>query len=111
MEFDADGRFVRELRAGEVTPAFTFMLENLSSGTTYYYTLETLGANGMAFTTQSGAFTTTGEAVGLVCAPSLQPEITGYYSITGIKLPKEPASGAYIITYDNGEAVKVVRIK
>ncbi len=35
--------------------------------------------------------------------------ITGYYSIMGIKLQDEPASGMYIVVYDNGEAKKVVR--
>ena len=38
-----------------------------------------------------------------------QPNITGYYSITGQPLTREPASGAYIIMYDNGKTEKVFR--
>ena len=40
--------------------------------------------------------------------PSL-PKIAGYYNILGARLPQEPVSGIYIIMYDNGTAVKVMR--
>jgi len=112
LEFDANGQFVK-LRAGSVTPDFSFMLENLSSGTTYYYTLETLAANNVVLLSQSGEFTTTGGTVDVVetqCIAFL-PRITGYYSILGVKLPKEPASGMYIIKYDDGTAKKIVKTK
>ncbi len=33
-------------------------------------------------------------------------KVTGYYTLTGIKLQDEPASGFYIIMYDNGRAEK-----
>ncbi len=35
--------------------------------------------------------------------------ITGYYSLTGVKLHDEPASGFYIIMYDNGTAEKRIK--
>jgi len=38
-----------------------------------------------------------------------QAEIVGYYSIMGIKLSQEPASGIYIIKYDNGKTVKAIK--
>ena len=109
MYFDAAGNL---LRSGDTKLSYT--VENLSSGTTYYYTLEILGVNDILLATLSDEFTTTGEPTGIVetrHATSLQPTITGYYTLTGIKLPKEPASGVYIITYDDGTAVKVMRMK
>jgi len=42
-------------------------------------------------------------------ATSLPANIVGYYSILGVKLNKEPASGIYIIVYDNGTAEKVMK--
>jgi len=41
--------------------------------------------------------------------PSLRANIVGYYSILGVRLNKEPASGFYIIVYDNGKAEKVLK--
>ena len=38
-----------------------------------------------------------------------QRQITGYRSITGQRLAKEPQSGVYIILYDDGKAEKVVK--
>ena len=35
--------------------------------------------------------------------------IIAYYSILGQKLPKEPESGVYIIMYNNGKTVKIVK--
>jgi len=37
------------------------------------------------------------------------PNIVGYYSILGQRLTRELESGIYIILYDDGTAVKVVR--
>ena len=43
--------------------------------------------------------------------PSL-PGIVGYYNtLLGIKLPKEPASGVYIIMYEDGTTEKRVKMK
>jgi len=42
-------------------------------------------------------------------AASLPANIIGYYSILGAKLDKEPASGIYIILYDNGSTEKRVK--
>lgn len=33
--------------------------------------------------------------------------VTGYYSITGMKLDKEPQNGLYIVKYDNGKTEKI----
>ncbi|MDR1729803.1 MAG: hypothetical protein LBR52_03985, partial [Prevotellaceae bacterium] len=83
---------------------------NLSNNTTYYYTLETFGANDMVLLSQSGEFTTNGETTGTVGAKNLSPaKITGYYSVLGVKLPEEPESGIYIITYEDGTAEKKVK--
>ena len=38
-----------------------------------------------------------------------KPIVSGYYDVLGRKLTKEPAIGIYIIVYDTGEAVKVIR--
>jgi len=114
LKFDANGQFVEELRSGSTDASFTYTLKDLLSGTTYFYTLETLTTSDVVLFSQSGEFTTKGETVGVVetwHAASLQPHITGYYSILGIKLSKEPTSGIYIIMYDNGKAEKVVRVK
>ena len=116
LEFDATGKLtkVTMLKSGSETQNFACTVENLSSGTTYYYTLETFGADNAPLASLSGDFTTTGgEMTGVVetqCITPL-PGITAYYSISGIKLPKEPASGVYIIKYDDGTAIKVFRTK
>ena len=49
------------------------------------------------------------EAVGIV-EPQHTPSLPiGYYNMMGQKLLKEPERGMYIILYDNGKAVKVMR--
>ena len=120
LEFDTGGQLVNiiSLKSGNVeqaeSPIFAYIIENLLSATTYYYTLETFDTNSVLLATQLGEFKTTGEQTGAVetwRTASLQPKITGYYSITGVKLPKEPASGMSIITYDNDTVVKVVRMR
>ncbi len=111
VKFDVNGQFVEELRSGSVGVPFSFLLDGLLDGTTYYYTLETFATNDVLLFSQSGEFTTTGETVGVVetgCAPSLR-SVTGYYSILGVKLSKEPASGMYIILYSDGTAVKMIK--
>ena len=108
MLFDAAGQFIDILKSGNTDAApNVYTIENLSSGTTYYYTLETLGTD----ITRSGEFTTTGEPNGVVetrRAASL-PEIVGDYNILGVKLLQEPASGVYIIMYDDGTTKKVTQ--
>ena len=89
---------------------------NLLYGTTYYYRFEVLGADKKELITQSGEFTI-GTPNGIVetrRSTSL-PEITDYYNLSGVRLPKEPKEPekgvVYIITYDNGTVEKVVRVK
>ena len=117
LEFGADGRLLNTIRhqaksAMQTASAnLTCTIENLLSGTKYYYTLETLGAGGSVIESKSGTFTTTGEPTG-VDVPLAEPvEVTvvEYYNILGAKLPKEPQSGVYIIKYENGKSVKVVK--
>ena len=36
-------------------------------------------------------------------------KVVDYYSVWGAKLPQEPASGIYIILYDNGKTGKIVK--
>ena len=47
--------------------------------------------------------------VGINTPTSDDVTVIGYYSITGVKLSVEPASGIFIIKYSNGKAVKVVK--
>ena len=35
--------------------------------------------------------------------------VTGYFDILGRKLPEEPTKGLYIIQYDNGKTVKIIK--
>jgi hypothetical protein len=117
IEFDAAGKVVnisilKSGNAGE-TPNFSCTVGNLSSGTTYYYVFETLGANSKVLDFQAGAVATAGEPTGVVetrHATSL-PKVAGYYNILGAQLSKEPEKGVYIIKYDDGTAVKMVRLK
>jgi hypothetical protein len=118
LEFDAAGVLVNTTihRAkSAVQPAaasdnIICTVENLLSGSTYYYTLETIGAGGTVLATKSGSFTTTGDIPNNVePLPATPIQVAGYYSIPGAKLPKEPASGLYIILYDNGKAEKAVK--
>ena len=115
LEFDADGKFINIIRykaksvMQTASENYSYMVESLLSGTDYYYTLEILGADNVVLTNKSGTFTTTDEPSG-IDAPLTEPAfITGYYSILGAKLPKEPQSGMYIIMYSNGKAKKVLK--
>jgi hypothetical protein len=58
--FDAEGKLINTLKSGNATSIFTYTVENLSGGTTYYYTFETIGADDDVLATLSGQFTTTG---------------------------------------------------
>ena len=111
LEFDVAG----QLRSsGNVPSNFSYTVENLSSNTTYYYTLQTFGAGNIELSSKSGEFTTTkGAATGIVEVQrtASQPKVTGYYNVLGGRLPKEPAIGVYIVKYDDGTVVKVVRLK
>ena len=42
-------------------------------------------------------------------AASLPAQVIGYYNVVGQKLQRESEKGVYIIMYDNGKAVKVVK--
>jgi hypothetical protein len=55
---------------------------------------------------------TYGEGTGIVetaVDADLQSAPAGYYTLTGQRLPQEPAGGIYIILYDNGTAVKAIK--
>ena len=41
--------------------------------------------------------------------PVEKASVSAFYDLLGRKLPKEPASGIYIILYDNGKAVKAIK--
>ena len=114
LEFNAAGELISVSRARSTMQTastnFSYTVENLQSGKDYYYTLEILGVGNVVLASLSDMFTTD-ETTGIVetlRATSL-PEIIGYCSISGQKLPKEPVSGVYIIMYSNGKTEKAVR--
>ena len=114
LEFNAGGTLLntivpnRARTASAITLSHT--INDLQSGTDYFYTLEILGINNAVLASLSGEFTTTSESVGCVeTRHTLVQKIVGYYSILGKKLEKEPASGLYIILYSDGRAEKVLR--
>ncbi|MDR0872499.1 MAG: leucine-rich repeat protein [Prevotellaceae bacterium] len=117
LEYDSAGQLFNTIlhraRTAQqtVSPSFTATVEHLLSGTTYYYTLQTLGASNALLSSQSGSFTTTGEQsnTGVVSPVGERSRTVACYSILGQKLPKEPESGIYIILYDNGTAKKFVK--
>ena len=111
MDFDANGNLsgVDILRSGNADSNFSYTIENLSSGTTYYYTLKVFDTENVVLTTQTGEFTTAGTTGVAETQLAPQPEIIGYYNILGVQLPQAPEKGVYIIVYDNGTVEKVVR--
>jgi hypothetical protein len=46
---------------------------------------------------------------GIVIPQAIKKSVAGYYSLSGQKLPKEPASGIYIVVYEDGSREKVRR--
>ena len=114
LELDAEGKIPAPKEAKSVmkvaSEVRSYTVDNLLSGKDYYYTLEILGVGNVVLASQSGTFTTN-TITGIVetgRAPSL-PKLAGYYNIFGAKLPKEPASGIYIVKYDNGKTEKVIK--
>jgi hypothetical protein len=115
LEFDADGTLtdISSLLKSE-SANFSHTIENLSNETPYYYTIHALGADKAVLALTFGKFETedglTTGSVETEGAPSLQqPRVTGYYSVLGVKLQREPQSGIYIILYDSGKAEKVIK--
>ena len=47
--------------------------------------------------------------IGITTTSAEEAKITGYYSVTGQKLPQAPEKGIYIIMYDNGKTEKVAK--
>lgn len=116
LEFNAAGELISvSQKAKNATQVksldFSYLLENLQSETTYYYTIETLGVNRVVLASQLGMFTTTEEyRAGIIETNSTyKPSILGYYNFLGKKLPKEPACGMYVIVYSKGKAQKVIK--
>jgi hypothetical protein len=121
FEFNAEGDLLNPdvngakglFQTTGVTDSFSHTIENLQSGTDYYYTLEVLGVNSVVLATFIDKFTTTSEGgtVGVVDTWRVAslPEVVGFYNIIGQKLTQEPTSGVYIIVYDNGTTEKVIK--
>jgi len=97
------------LRAGTSHDVLGIRITNLTENTTYHYTMQTLGENDTVLDTKEGSFTTEGTTGIKEVSPDLQANPIGYFTILGQRLPQEPAKGLYIILYDNGKAVKVMR--
>ncbi len=111
LEFGADGVLtdISTLKSESVSPSYT--IENLSSETLYFYTIQTLDADNTVLAYNFGEF----ETVESIKTDITEAEyassqrIAGYYSVLGIKLPQEPKSGMYIILYDTGKTEKVIK--
>ena len=100
--FNADGT----LRANESRLSYT--LNNLTAGQRYYYTVTSYDNENYKLAIAIGNFIT--DNVGIVVETRHTTSLPiGYYNMMGQKLSKEPERGAYIILYDNGKAVKVMR--
>ncbi|MDR1729039.1 MAG: hypothetical protein LBR52_00025 [Prevotellaceae bacterium] len=110
IEFDADGNYVgtKSLRSG--TGDFSYEVKNLTAGTDYYYVI-TANIDETSAVLQENSFTTTGNPVGIAGEKDFSPaaQAIGYYRLTGLRLPQEPASGIYIIVYSNGKVEKVMK--
>jgi len=78
---------------------------NLTEGTVYYLTTKAVSSS------QTGeyAFKIESPGAGISDVKTDPAKIIGYYNIVGQRLLKEPASGVYIVEYDNGTAKKFVK--
>ncbi|MDR0873183.1 MAG: leucine-rich repeat domain-containing protein [Prevotellaceae bacterium] len=116
LNFDNEGNYIPEQQPAKSLFAtlaentnYSYQITNLSPSTTYYYSL-TAYQNETEIAQQQGSFTTTGTDTGINDVETLPAaSVAGYYNILGTKLPKEPASGVYIILYDNGKVEKVIK--
>lgn len=105
FEFDASGELLRSASTN-----LSHTIENLQSGTDYFYTLEILGVSDVVLASQSGKFTTSETtSIDASLAKPAETAIVGYYSVLGEKLPQEPEKGLYIILYSNGKAEKIIK--
>ena len=102
FEFNANGT----LRANESRLSYT--LNNLTAGQRYYYSVTAYDNENYKLSIANGNFDAGN--TGIVETdnyPSLQ--VAGYYGIMGQKLSKEPEKGIYIILYETGKTVKVLK--
>ncbi len=121
MEFDESGNliYISILKSGNegqiATSSFSYTVENLENNTTYYYVLKAFNANNDELTSETGFFRTTGEGGTVDVVEALHetslPEIIGYSTISGVKLPESPEKGVYIILYEDGSSKKTVKLK
>ena len=113
ISFDAEGRLTGiMLRGGDDMP-FSCTVNGLKGGTTYHYTMTAYNSDQEIIEQKMGSFKTEGEGTGVVGAlhATPLPEIIGYYTLLGQKLPQEPQRGIYIILYDNGKSEKIMKYK
>ena len=96
-----------------VPDKMAFTVNGLTAGTTYSYTLTVFDAENNVIDQKNGHFTTANENTGINDVAETQQvvplRVAGYYSVLGQRLPQEPQNGVYIILYDNGTAVKVIK--
>ena len=111
IKFDADGNYVGTKSLRSDTGDFSYEVKNLlTAGTDYYYVM-TANIDETSVVLQESSFTTIGNSVGIIEAKKFSPvaQAIGYYSLTGLRLPQEPASGIYIIVYSDGKVEKVMK--
>jgi hypothetical protein len=109
FEFDAEGEWFNTISFRSASTNLSYTIENLSSGTDYYYTLEILGIGDVVLASLSDKFTTANNPTNINVPLAAPAEVVGYYSILGAKLPQEPAKGMYIVVYNNGTTKKMMK--
>ncbi len=109
IELDITGKKqnIKGVQRAQGVGISSYTIENLQNNTTYYYSLETLGVNNVVLSKQNGDFTTQ-SSTGINDVEMTKTPVA-FYSLMGVKLQDEPASGMYIILYDNGTAEKVTK--
>jgi len=109
LSLEATGKLFNTIPFRSASTNFSHTVENLQSGTEYYYTLEILGVDNVTLVTLSDKFTTTGTFTSIAETESVSNNVAAYYTITGQRLSQEPQHGIFIIKYDDGTVKKVMR--
>ncbi len=110
-DLDIDGQL--QLRSATTDKMLSFSVPySFEKGVRYYYELVVLGSEGSKLSSSIGNFTLLGDVetslseISQINTPLIP---VAYYSLSGAKLSEAPASGFYIVVYDNGTAEKIWR--
>ncbi len=111
LEFDAAGEWLSTISLRSADTNRSYIIENLQSGTEYFYTFEILGVGDAVLASLSDKFITAGEPTNIIesLATPIDAKVVGYYNIMGQKLSQEPEKGFYIVLYSNGQTEKKIK--